>query len=90
MLAALMKPASGSDPQHEDSTSLIDPWEALKNLGMTLACTVTQFQGVTNLIVYFVESNNSNSQIFREFFAIRCHVEHLVVSMREWYSKHKF
>jgi len=44
-----MKPASGSDAQLEDSTSLIDPcdFEALKNLGMTLACTVTQFQAVT-------------------------------------------
>jgi len=31
-----------------------------------LACTATQFQGVTNLFIayaIFVESNNSNSQI---------------------------
>ncbi len=37
----------------------------------------------------FVESNNSDSQILREFFAMRCHVEHPVVSMRELYSKNQ-
>ncbi len=55
-------------------------------------CTVTQFQAVTELLIasaIFVESNNSNSQILREFFAMRCHVEHPVVSMRELYSKHQ-
>ncbi len=40
-------------------------------------CTVTPF---------FVESNNSNSQILRELFAMRCHVEHPAVRMRELYS----
>ncbi len=33
-----------------------------------------------------MESHNSNSQILREFFAMRCHVEHPVVSVRELYS----
>ncbi len=36
-------------------------------------CTVTQFQVVTDLLTasaIFVESNNSNSQILREFFAM--------------------
>ncbi len=53
-------------------------------------CTVTQFQAVTELLIasaIFVESNNSNSQSLREFFAMRCHVEHPAVSMREFYSK---
>ncbi len=36
-----------------------------------------------------MESHNSNSQILREFFAMRCHVEHLVASMRELYSKNQ-
>ncbi len=36
-----------------------------------------------------MESHNSNSQILREFFAMRCHVEHPVVSMRELYSKNQ-
>ncbi len=61
----------------------------LENLCMTLN-TVIQFQAVTELLIasaIFVESNNSNSQILREFFAMRCHVEHPVVSMRELYSK---
>ncbi len=55
-------------------------------------CTVTQFQAVTELLIasaIFVESNNSISQILREFFAMRCHVEHPVVSMRELYSKNQ-
>ncbi len=34
-----------------------------------------------------MESNSSNSQILRELFAMGCHVEHPVVSMRELYSK---
>ncbi len=34
-------------------------------------------------------SNRSNSQILREFFAMRCHVEHPVVSMRSFYSKNQ-
>ncbi len=37
-----------------------------------------------------MESNNSNSQILRELFAMRCHVEHPVVSMRELYSNNNF
>ncbi len=36
-----------------------------------------------------MESKNSNSQILREFFAMRCHVKHTVVSMRELYSKNQ-
>ncbi len=36
-----------------------------------------------------MESNNSNSQILRELFAVRCHVEHPVISMRELYSKNQ-
>ncbi len=55
-------------------------------------CTVTQFQAVTELLIasaIFVESNNSISQILRELFAMRCHVEHPVVSMRELYSKNQ-
>ncbi len=36
-----------------------------------------------------MESNNSNDQILREFFAMRCHVEHPVVSIRELYSKNQ-
>ncbi len=36
-----------------------------------------------------MESNNSNSQMLREFFAMRCHVEHPVDSTRELYSKHQ-
>ncbi len=36
-----------------------------------------------------MESNNSNSQILREFFDMSCHVEHPVVSMRELYSKNQ-
>ncbi len=36
-----------------------------------------------------MESNNSNSQILKEFLVMRCHVEHSVVSMRELYSKHQ-
>ncbi len=36
-----------------------------------------------------MESNISNYQILREFFAMRCYVEHPVVSMRELYSKHQ-
>ncbi len=36
-----------------------------------------------------MESNNSNSQIPREFFAMRCHVEHPVVIMRELYSNNQ-
>ncbi len=54
--------------------------------------TVTQYQVVTELLIsyaIFVESNNSNSQILREFFAMRCHVEHPVASMRELYSKNQ-
>ncbi len=53
---------------------------------------LTQIQGVTELLIasaIFVESNNSDSQILREFFAMRCHVEHPVVSMRELYSKNQ-
>ncbi len=55
-------------------------------------CIVTHFQAVTELLIakaIFVESHNSNSQILREFFAMRCHVEHLVASMRELYSKNQ-
>ncbi len=55
-------------------------------------CTVTQFQGVTELLIasaIFVESNKFNSQILREFFTMRCHVEHPVVSMRELYSNNQ-
>jgi len=50
-----LKPASAPDAQHEDSTSLIDPCKALRvepvleNVCMTLAYTVTQFQGVISL-----------------------------------------
>ncbi len=36
-----------------------------------------------------MESNNSNSQILRELFAMRCHVEHPVVSMRELYPNNQ-
>ncbi len=36
-----------------------------------------------------MESNNSNSQILRELFAMRCQVEHPVVSMRELYSNNQ-
>ncbi len=60
---------------------------------MTLVtnCTVTQLQVVTDLIALaiYVESNNYNSQILRELFAMRCHVEHPMVSMRELYSMHQ-
>ncbi len=55
-------------------------------------CTVTQFQGVTELLIasaIFVESNKFNSQILREVFIMRCHVEHPVVSMRELYSNNQ-
>ncbi len=34
-----------------------------------------------------MESNNSNSQILREFFSMMCQVEHLV--MRELFSKNQ-
>ncbi len=92
-----LKPASAPDAQHKDSTSLIDPCEACSEWNLSWKplydpghCTVTQFQAVTELLIasaIFVESNNSNSQILREFFALRCHVEHPVVSMRELYSE---
>ncbi len=90
-----LKPASAPDAQHKDSTSLIDPCEACSEWNPSWKPlydpgTVTQFQAVTELLIasaIFVESNNSNSQILREFFAMRCHVEHPVVSMRELYSK---
>ncbi len=36
-----------------------------------------------------MESNNSNSQILRKFFAMRCYVKHLVVSMRELHSNNQ-
>ncbi len=94
-----LKPASAPDAQHKDSTSLIDPCEACSEWNLSWKplydpghCTVTQFQAVTELLIasaIFVESNNSNSQILREFFALRCHVEHPVVSMRELYSKNQ-
>ncbi len=35
------------------------------------------------------ESNNFNSQILRKLFAMRYHVEHAVVSLRELYSKNQ-
>ncbi len=61
----------------------------LENLCMTLATNVTPFQAVTELLIayaIFVESNISNSQILRELFSFRCHVELPVVIMRELYS----
>ncbi len=36
-----------------------------------------------------MESKHSNSQILREFFAMRCNDEHPVVIMRELYSKNQ-
>ncbi len=48
---------------------------------------VAQFQSLGNLLIayaIFMKSNNSFFQIFREFFAMRCHVELPVTSMREW------
>ncbi len=87
-----LKPASASDAQHKDSTSLIDPCKACSEWNPPRKTSVTQFQAVTELLIasdIFVESNNSNSQILREFFAMRCHVEHPVVSMRELYSKNQ-
>ncbi len=78
------KPASAPDAQHEDWTYFIDPY-----LGKPLYdpghCTVTQFQVVTDLLI---ASAIFNSQILREFLAMRCHVELPVVSMRELFSKH--
>ncbi len=64
----------------------------LENLYDPGHCTVTHFQAVTELLIasaIFVESNNSNSQILKEFFVMRCHVEHPVFSMRELYSKNQ-
>ncbi len=85
-----LKPASAPDAQHMDSTSLIDLARSVPSetrLGKPPYdpghCTITQFQVVTELL------NNYNSQILREFFAMRCHVEHPVVSMRELYSKNQ-
>ncbi len=52
------KPASASDAQHKDSTSLIDPCETCSewnHLGKPLYdpghCTVTQFQAVAKLLI---------------------------------------
>ncbi len=104
MLAALMRLFSWSQLlhlTHSTRTQLL--WSTLarpvpsethleKPLYDPGHCTVTQFQAVTELLIasaIFVESNNSNSEILREFFAMRCHVEHPVVSMRELFSKHQ-
>ncbi len=94
-----LKPASAPDSQHEDLTirlTLARPVPSGTHLGKPLYdtghCTVIQFQGITELLIalaFFVESNNSNSQIFREFFGMMRNVEHPVVSMRELYSKNQ-
>ncbi len=59
------------------------PVKPLYGLGHRAAA---QFQGLGNhLIAYaiFMQSNDSFFQILREFFAMRCHVELPVTSMRE-------
>ncbi len=79
-----LKPASESWRTAQGLNFFIDPCEPVPSetrLGKVYDpghCTVTRFQGVTELLIasaIFVESNNSNSQILREFFAMRCHVE---------------
>ncbi len=94
-----LKPASAPDAQHKDSTSLIDPCEACSAWNPSWKTSVWPWPLYCNSVpgcyrtsivsAIFVESNNSNSQILREFFAMRCHVEHPVVSMRELYSKNQ-
>ncbi len=52
-----------------------------------------QFQGLGNLLIayaIFMLNNNSFFQILRELFAMRCHVELPVTSMREWEDNTKF
>ena len=59
------------------------PVKPLYGLGHRAAA---QFQRVWNLLIgeaIFMWSINSFSQILREFFAMRCHVEHPLASMRE-------
>ncbi len=49
--------------------------------------TAAQFQGLGNLLIayaIFMLNNNSFFQILRQLFAMRCHVELPVTSMREW------
>ncbi len=84
-----LKPASAPDAQHKDSTSLIDPCGPVLSetrLGKPLYdsghCTVTQFQAVYRTsyrLGHLCGEQQSNSQILREFFAMRCHVEYPVV-----------
>jgi len=64
------------------------PVKSLYGLGHRDAA---QFQGLGNLLLnsifyyaIFMKSNNNFFQILREFFAMRCHVELPVPSMREW------
>ncbi len=103
MLAAcvcFLKPASAPDAQHKDSTSLIDPCEACSEWNPSWKTSVWPWPLYCNSVpgCYRTSyslghlcglSNNSNSQILREFFAMRCHVEHPVVSMRELYPKYQ-
>ncbi len=60
------------------------PVKPLYGLGHHAAA---QFQGLGNLLIayaIFMLSNNYFVQILIEFFAMRCHVELPVTSMREW------
>ncbi len=98
MLAALMRlffEASfctwlSTRTQHLWST-LVRPVLSETRLGkpLSLATVLSGCYRVSYSLTHILGGNNSNSQILREFFAMRCHVEHPVASMRELYSNNQ-
>ncbi|CAH2254937.1 Hypothetical predicted protein [Pelobates cultripes] len=63
--------------------SAISPMKLLYGLAHR---ATAQFQCHDNLLIalaIFMYNNNSFFQILKEFFAMRCHIEHPVTSMRE-------
>ncbi len=94
-----LKPASAPDAQHKDSTSLIDPCKACSKWNPSLKTSVWPWPLYCNSVpgCYWTSYSLGHLcgeqkiffQILREFFAVRWHVEHPAVSMRELYSNNQ-
>ncbi len=87
----VLKPASAPDAQHKDSTSLI---EACSEWNPSWKTSVWPWPLYCDSVSSCYRTSYSLGHLWGDhqfvfFFAMRCHVEHPVVSMRELYSKNQ-